>query len=49
MTQIATRVPLGRALRKLLADVNPRGAATDVAATGSARSTRPRSTARKRC
>jgi uncharacterized protein (TIGR02099 family) len=32
MTQIATRVPLGAPLRKLLADVDPRGVVSDFAA-----------------
>jgi uncharacterized protein (TIGR02099 family) len=32
IAQIATRVPIGAPLRKLLADLNPRGVATDIAA-----------------
>jgi len=32
MAQVASRVPLGAALRKLLADVDPRGTITDLAA-----------------
>ncbi|MES2100154.1 MAG: YhdP family protein, partial [Pseudomonadota bacterium] len=32
MAQVASRIPLGDALRKLLADVNPRGMVTDLAA-----------------